>query len=403
MLPTALEGVRVLDLTHHIAGPFCTKLLADHGADVIKIERPPGGDPARRLGPFFHDEPHLEGSALFLHLNTNKRSVTLNLKSSEGQAIARRLAADAQIVVENFRPGVLDRLNLGYAALHVLNPALTLVSISNFGQTGPYRDLKASEITEYAMGGAMNQTGHASREPLKLGGYVAQYHAGSTAAYATMLSLLRAEDEGEGDYVDISIYETQAGSRDRRTVTLTGYAYTGRTSQRVQPAVRLASGVRPTADGYVDIAGYGARLPGFLRMIEREDFLSDPRFSIGGAQANSELVEEIETAYLMWLMQRGKAEALAAAQAQHLISGAINTIADLFSDAHFVERAPWDVVDHPHTGPVTYPGRPFVMSATPRRSAARAPLLGEHTAAVLCAELGYPHDDLPRLAAQRVI
>src|SRR5690606_26222253 len=182
--PQALDGVRVLDLTHHIAGPFCTKLLADYGADVIKIERPRVGDPARREGPFLHDEPHLEGSALFLHLNTNKRSVCLDLATPAGRDIALQLAARSHIVVENFRPGTLDRFGLGYEALRAVRPDIVLVSISNFGQSGPYRDLPMSEITAYAMGGAMNATGHRDREPLKLGGNVVQYHAGANAAFA---------------------------------------------------------------------------------------------------------------------------------------------------------------------------------------------------------------------------
>lgn len=400
---TALEGVRVLDLTHFIAGPFCTKLLADYGAAVLKVERPPAGDPARSIGPFYRDQPHPEGSALFLHLNTNKRSITLNLKTAEGHAAARRLAAKADVVVENFRPGVLDRLGLGYDTLRRLNPRVVLVSISNFGQTGPYRDLKATEITAYAMGGAMNATGHRSREPLKLGGNVVQYHAGAVAAYAAMVALWRAELTGEGDYVDVSIYETQAGCRDRRTVYLTAYAYTGETAGRPDSSTRLASGVRPAADGYVNLVGSGTRLPRLLRMIGREDLLDAAQTLSRNVAADPETAAQVEQSYLAWLQQHPKAEALAIAQRHRLVGGMVNTIADLFTDPHFLERDPWDTVDHPHTGPVRYPGRPFIMSETPRRPARRAPLLGEHTEEVLCGELGYREEDLPRLREQGVI
>ncbi len=232
MTTNALEGVRVLDLTHHIAGPWCTKLLADYGADVIKIERPGSGDPTRSIGPFYHDDPHLEKSGLFLHLNTNKRSVTLDLKRPTGQDIARRLAQNVDIVVESFSPGVMADLGLDYPILEKLNPRVVVTSISNFGQTGPYRDLKASEIVSSAMGGPMNVTGHAEREPLKLGGSIVAYQAGSVAAYSTMVALYQAEeDDGEGQHVDVSIYETQAGTRDRRTTNLTGYAYVRRDRQ----------------------------------------------------------------------------------------------------------------------------------------------------------------------------
>lgn len=399
----ALDGVRVLDLTHYVAGPFCTKLLADYGADVLKVERPPAGDPARSIGPFCKDLPHLEGSALFLHLNTNKRSVTLNLKSSEGREIVGRLVRDVDLVVENFRPGVLDRLGLGYESLRAINPRIILTSISNFGQRGPYRDLRGSEITLYAMGGAMNATGHQSREPLKLGGNVVQYHAGAVAAYASMLALWRAEQEGEGDHVDVSIYETQTGSRDRQTIHLTNYAYHGHVARRAETETRLAAGIRPAADGYIYIAGYGRRLPSFLRMIGREDLADDPRAHDSQAATDPEWVDEIETRFLEWLADKPKAEVLALAQEHHLVAGVVNTIADLFTDPHFRERSPWDVVDHPHTGPLTLPGRPFVMSATPRRDGGRAPLLGEHNEQVLCGDLGYGQEDLRRLRELGVI
>jgi crotonobetainyl-CoA:carnitine CoA-transferase CaiB-like acyl-CoA transferase len=403
MLPAALDGVRVLDLSHTIAGPFCGKLLADFGADVIKVERPPAGDPARTIGPFYHDEPHPEGSAVFLHLNTNKRGITLNLKSAEGLGIARRLAERAQIVIESFRPGTIDRLGLGYDVLRALNPAVILVSISNFGQTGPYRDLKLTEITAYAMGGSMNWTGHRDREPLKLGGNVVQMHAGATAAFAATAALLRAEETGRGDHVDCSIYESQMGSRDRRTVALAAYAYTGWTMQRTGTVIRPGIGVKPTADGWINLAGYGPRLPSLMRLIGREDLVNDPRILDPRALADPEFVAEIEASYLAWSTSRTMAQALAEAQAHHILGAPVNTIADLFSDPHFVERAPWDEVDHPHTGPVAYPGRPFIMSDTPRPPARRAPLLGEHTATVLCEELGYTAKQLPLLREQGVI
>ena len=170
----ALEGVKVLDLTHHIAGPYCTKLLADFGAQVVKVERP-GGDPARNMPPFFHDEQDAEKSLLFLYLNTNKRSVTLNLKSSEGIHIIEQMVRDTDILVENFSPDVLPSLGLDYPALRELNPSLVMVSISNFGQTGPYRDYQATDIVEYALGGLMYIFGAYDREPLKHALHQAQF------------------------------------------------------------------------------------------------------------------------------------------------------------------------------------------------------------------------------------
>lgn len=403
MAPTALDGVRVLDLTHHVAGPYCTKLLADFGADVIKIERPPAGDPARRSGPFFHDVPDPEGSALFLHLNTNKQSLTLNLKSAEGQRIVRRLVLQVQIVVENFRPGVLAALGLDYQTLAELNPSTVVTSISNFGQSGPYRDLKASEIVESAMGGPMNVTGHPAREPLKLGGNVAQYHAGAMAAYATLVALWQAEDEGEGDWIDVSIYETQVTSRDRRIIHLLAHAYTGEVGKRQGGSTQPLNGIYPAADGQVHIAGSGTRLAGVLRMIGRQDLLREPRFGDPAQARRPEVLKEAEALYLDWLKDQAKNEAVARAQAARVLAAPVNTIADLFADPHFQARAPWSRIDHPRTGPVLYAGRPFLMSETPQAPPRRAPLLGEHNEAILCGQLGYAREDLPRLAEQGVI
>jgi crotonobetainyl-CoA:carnitine CoA-transferase CaiB-like acyl-CoA transferase len=405
MTPTALEGVRILDLTHHIAGPFCTKVLADYGAEVIKIERPPAGDPARQAGPFFKDEPHLEGSALFLHLNTNKQSVRLNLKSTRGREIALRLAAEADIVVENFRPGVLADLGLGYEALRAVNPNIILTSISNFGQTGPYRDLPASELTLSAMGGPMNITGNRHNHPLKLGGNVVQYHAGANAAYATMLALYSVEDGGDGQHIDVSIYETQAGFRDRRTIYLTAHSYTGEVGQRPEPGIRPGAGVRPCADGYVNIHATGARKFGpFLRMIGREDLVGDPRAANSVVlMQHPDLAEEIEASYLAWLLTQPKREAAAIAQQNTLLAAPVNTIADVLADPAFRARNTFEVIDHPHTGPATYTGRPFIMYETPRPPARRAPLLGEHTLGVLVDRLGYDRADVGRLGAMGVI
>src|SRR5919204_5999688 len=220
MTDTALADVRVLDLTHHIAGPYCTKLLADFGADVIKIERPDGGTPARRYGPFPQDEPHPEKSALFLHLNTNKRGITLNLKSTAGRDLFKALVREVDILVENFSPRVMPSLGLAYETVEQLNPGLVMTSISNFGQTGPYRDYKAQDLVIYAMGGPMQQTGVPEREPLKMAGNLMQYQGGAIAATATMVGLYAAQLQGIGEHVDVGLFETHAGTVDRRSTFL---------------------------------------------------------------------------------------------------------------------------------------------------------------------------------------
>ena len=198
MSDMALSDVRILDLTRHVAGPFCTKMLADYGADVIKVERPNGGDVTRRMGPFPDDVPHLEKSGLFLHLNTNKRGVTLNLRSATGKRMFMELVKQVDVVVENFAPRVLPSLGLAYEDLEQINPQVILVSISNFGQTGPYRDYKASEIVLHGMGGNLRSLGLPEREPVKYGSHVALRQAGLIGAAATMARSLHTRGARRG-------------------------------------------------------------------------------------------------------------------------------------------------------------------------------------------------------------
>src|SRR5579871_1284487 len=206
----ALQGVRVLDLTRHVAGPFCTKLLADYGADVIKIEQPRQGDPARWIGPFAGGMPDPERSGLFLHLNTNKRSVTLNLKSETGRAILLKLLRSTDILVENFRAGVMSSFGLDYASLREINPRLVMTSISNFGQTGPYRDWSASELVLYAMGHEMWGTGAPDAEPAGVANKLNVHLAGQSACAATLCVFYGAQVSGNGQHVDLSIMEVLA-------------------------------------------------------------------------------------------------------------------------------------------------------------------------------------------------
>lgn len=381
-----LEGLRVLDLTTNVAGPYATKLLADFGARVTKIE-PPGGDPARHTAPFFHDEPHVEGSIRFLHLNTNKRSAILDLADPTSRDALRALATQHDMVFEDFEPGRLAANGLGYADLEAARPGVILVSITPWGQFSPYLGYRLSDIVAQGMAGPMFWTGSDSREPLKLGGAspLSEYQAGAVAALAATMAFLRQEATGQGDHIDVSIYDTQAGSRDRAAPYVANHAYSGIEPRRYAAGGTLASGARPCLDGWVNIAAAGnRRLPAFLRMIGRPELAEDPRLLVPANLVDPELVADIEATYLGWLMQRTKADAVRESQEQaQSLAGAINTPKDLVEDPHYRGRGAWETIDHPHTGPAEYPGRPFIMGATPRPPGQRAPLLGEHTAAVL--------------------
>ena len=369
-MTTPLDGVRVLELSGGVAGPYAGRLLAEFGADVVKIE-PPDGDRSRMFGPFPDDQPHKERSGLFLHLNRNKRSVVLDA-ANDAESILR-LAADADILIEDFPPGSPAAWRWGWDALAAVNPRLTMVSVTPFGQTGPYRHYRGSELTLQAIGGPLVANGHADREPLKLGGHYAHYHAGITAALAALMALYRAERTGQGDWIDLAIHECQAGCRDRRVIQLTVAAYTGLCGGRLNRVQRrFAVGVRRCADGYVDIMGAGAaRRARLLAMI------GEPQ---AAAEAGPVQRDALEAAYQRWLASRSKREVVHLAQRHGLLAGAFNTVAELLRDPHYRERGVWDDIDHPHAGRLTYPGRPFTFSSAQRAQPARAPLLDEHGA-----------------------
>ncbi len=374
----ALEGVRVIDLTRNVAGPYASLLLASQGADVIKLE-PPGGDPSRAFGPFPNDDVHPERSGLFLHLNRYKRSVVVDPASTAGAERIRSLAAGAQIVLEDYPPGAAAAWGWGWEVLRTANPGLVLTSLTPFGQTGPYRDYRGSELTLQAIGGPLYTNGHQDREPLKLAGHYAHYHAGLVTALATLMALRRSETSGEGDWIDIALHECQAGCRDRQSTNLTIAAYTGLAVGRLGAAVfRMGAGVRPCHDGYVNIMGGANRLPRLLRLIGREDLIEHPQLMNPPGTVPDDLTEAVESAYAAWLGTRNKGDIVAEAQASGLLAGAVNTVADVMQDHHFQVRGVWDRIDHPETGSLQYPGRPFILSRSPRCEPQRAPLLNEH-------------------------
>jgi len=375
---SSLTGVRVIDLTRGVAGPYASLLLADQGAEVIKLE-PPGGDPTRHFGPFPHDIPHAERSGLFLHLNRHKRSRVADPASAEGAARICALAREAHIVLEDYPPGSAAAWGWGWQTLHAAQPGLVMTSLTPFGQTGPYRDYRGSELTLQAMGGPLYTNGHQDREPLKLAGHYAHYHAGSVAALATLMALRRAEASGAGDWIDVAVYECQAGCRDRQVVNLTIAAYTGLAVKRLSATeFRMGAGVRPCRDGYVNIMGGANRLPRLVHLIGRADLQAHPHLMDPSGTVPDDLVAEIEGAYAAWLMERPKQEVVAAAQAAGLLAGAVYTVADVMRDPHFQVRNVWETIEHPATGPLQYPGRPFVLTRSPRRAPQRAPLLNEH-------------------------
>jgi CoA:oxalate CoA-transferase len=399
MTNKALSGVKVLDLTHYIAGPYCTKLLADYGAEVIKVERPGIGDGIRRTGPFYGDDPHPEKSGFFLYLNTNKLGITLNLKTRTGVKIFKKLVADADILVENFSPGVMERLGLSYENLEKINPGLVMTSISNFGQSGPYRDFKSSELVADAMGGWMTVIGDPERDPLKPGGSQSQFVGGLFGAVGTMTTFFGREAIGAGQHVDISLMEAVLYIQMNITST---YSYHEHVTKRAGNFVWPPPGsILPCRDGYIGvIAVTTSQWESLCDWMERPDLKEDPNFltTVDRTENYDLLVANL----IPWLAERDAEELFREGQRRRIPFAIPASSEMLLASAHLKERGYFVEVDHPATGKVFYPGAQVTMGDLPYELKP-APLLGAHNEEIYCGRLGYSKEDLARLREQGVI
>ena len=378
-----LAGLRVVELATGVAGPWASKLLADYGADVVKVE-PPGGDPARREGATTGPRPDPEAAPLFLHLNTNKRSVVADLDRSGGVDLVRRLVARADVLIESERPGRLAALGLGVDELRVANPRLVVTSVTPFGQTGPLGEAghDGGDLVAYAMGGPMHATGDPAREPMKLAGRIVEYQSGSVAALGTLAAVMMAEASGRGTHVDVANYETQASSIDRRAALAVGHQYDGQVGTRVGGG-RLGvipAGVYPTADGYCQIVFAPNWMPRLADLLDDEELRR--RFADPAWIDDEELPELVNAALFGWTLARTKQEAMVEAQAWGLAVMPVNDTVEVLADPHFRQRGFWHRWHHPVVGEHEAPGPPFRMAGgwSARRP---APTLDQHRGEVL--------------------
>ncbi len=388
MSEQTLSGLKVVDLTWYIAGPYCTRLLADYGADVIKIEKPPEGDPARKIGPFLKDDPHPEKSLIFSHLNLNKKGITLDLKTDAGKSAVEELVAEADILVESFSPGVMERLGLDYNRLKTIKPDLVMTSLSNFGQTGPYRDFKVSELVLSGIGHDQYSCGNPGRYPLKQGGNCMQYQAGHMAAVATLAACWVQQTKGMGQHIDISMQEALSADTDHKTTNLVSFAYSGmsmtqgvmgRQDPRQLGSDIMPSGVYPCKDGFVRVASLFPFWPRFVKLFpELGEMFSFPDEVL---DLNNKGI--VDALWYEWCANRTKNEIMEACQAVKYFGMAINTPKDAIMSPQFNERGFWVEVEHPVTGKQIYPGDQLHAERSEWEVRRPAPLLGQHNDEIL--------------------
>lgn len=400
----ALAGLKVVEWGNFVSAPYCAKLMADYGAEVIKIEEPLVGDEARHHGPFLHDVPHPERSGLFLYLNTNKLGITLNVKSATGKDIFKRLIKDADILVENNPPKVVEELGLDYATLSQINPRLVMTSITAYGQTGPYRDYKAYDLNCSAAGGLNCGIGHPGRAPLVLPLSQCDYQGALGGACASLLAIVARDVTGRGQHADVS--ETEVAATLQVGTYVPQYIFYGvvgvRTGHRGGLG-RYPTGILPCKDGYVCITA--PRVDQWIRFTElmgSPEWTKNPRYRDRRAM-QEEYPDEADALLAPWLMSHTKADIFDSGQAMRIPLTPVNTIAEVVNDSQLNTRGFFVEFDRAEVGTLKYPGAPYKMSKTPWQIERPAPLLGEHNEEIYCGRLGYTGEELARLRRAGVI
>lgn len=396
---TALSGVKVLDLTRVISGPYGSMLLAFLGAEVIKIEEPTEGDVARRTTLYYQDGL----SAVFVAENVGKKSVTLNLKSEKGRALFLRLVESADVVIENFRPGTMERLGLGYETLKAVNPRIIACSISGFGAWGPLKDAPAFDLTAQAMAGTMSITGEPGRPPVKMGVPIGDLAAGMAGALGVAAALYRREKTGRGEQVDVAMFDVQ--------LSLLNY----------HAQYYLASGIRPepvgsahpnvvpyqafeTRDGYLVVALWGVNhlWPPFCDAIERPDLARDDRFATNEKRVKQRglLIPVLEEV----LKARTTEEWMAIFELRRIPVAPVNAVDRVLTLPQVAARDMLLSLPHPMTGsPLTVLGNPVKLAGAPQGALRPPPLLGEHTEEILKGWLGLSDKEITDLRREKVI
>ena len=397
-----LSGIRVTGLEQYMAGPYCTLLLADAGAEVIKIERPGRGDPRRSMPPFV-ERDGVKKAAGFMGYNRNKKSLALDLHHARGQEVFRRLAEASDVVVDNLRPGSMDRLGLGYAHMTERNPRLVWAAISGFGRLpgfqGPYSDRPAFDIVAEAMSGIMHQVGFADKPPSWTIYGMADIYSGLVAAWGVMQALYMRQRTGAGQFVDSAMFDNML-SLNEAMVAL--HSSAGQSPMRGTPTNVYPRGAYRTRDGYIAL-----NVPDNIiwkRLCEamgRPDLAEDERSETGTARAaNRDFLDPIIED---WLGGQGRDQAVETLNAAGVPTGPVNTAEDVFADPHVAARGMLMRIDDPDVGSFRFARTPPHLSAAPELPSTSAPRLGQHSRAILAETLGYAPAEVEALIADGVV
>lgn len=403
----ALTGLRILEYADFIAGPYCGKLLGDMGAEVVKIEKPNLGDDSRRHGPFPQDIPHPEKSGLFLYLNANKLGITLNTESTTGVNILRELLRNADILIEDKPPAAKEQSSLSYTHLKKANPRVVVVSITAFGQSGPYKDYKGYAINCSGLGGQSVCAGEPGREPLTPPLSLGHYQSGAAGAAAAMAAVLAREMTGEGQHVDISeaqVWATLHTGNQESAFVMHGMKRMrwGHRTPGVYPYTIL-----PCRDGYMSmIAIQGYQWKRFLELIGDgavpDWYAGDPRFQ-DRREISLKYANEMDALLAPWLTSHTKDEIHRLCLERRIPFCPVKNMKDVVNDEHLKVRKYFVDVQHPMAGVLKFPGAPGKLSETPWRIERPAPLLGQHNEEIYCHRLGYSREELTEMHRGGVI
>lgn len=392
-----LEGIRILDLSQVGAGPMCTRLLGDFGAEVIKVEIPKVGEPARTLPPFLKGQPYY-----FTVMNTNKKSITLNLRSEKGAKIFTELLGRSHVLVESFTPGVMKRLKIGYEEVREINPGIIYVSVSGFGQEGPYRSYPAYDPIIQAMGGAMALTGEADGPPMMSGVGLADWMTGMSATVATLAAVIFWKNTGMGQRIDLSMQDCVwlMAAQGHFSAYFVKGEIPSRTGNYLPPFAPY--NCYTAKDGHIFIAVISnANWKGLLKAMGREDLKEDPDLS--RLKGRRERLEEIDRMVQEWVGDKPIEEIRERLREAHVACGPVLTFDKLVTDPHLLARQMIVDIEQPGVGMMKMPGSPFKFSESPVEFKLPAPALGEHNAEIYSHLLGLGKEDLTSLEEEGII